>query len=134
MNEAAAEITRATKEWGEAFRSGEISDTMAFLAPNAVLIPPNHPALIGTDAIEAWARGMFEALTIQDIEISVDEVRIADGWAVSHGQWHMTMAAGDNIMSDTTRYVVVWERQTDGSWKVVHDVWNSSLPLDSGAP
>jgi ketosteroid isomerase-like protein len=76
---------------------------------------------------------MFEALTIQDIEISVDEVRIADGWAVSHGQWHMTMAAGDHIMSDTTRYVVVWERQTDGRWKVVHDVWNSSAPLDSGS-
>jgi ketosteroid isomerase-like protein len=53
MNEAAAEIIRATKEWGEAFRSGEISQTMAFLAPNAVLIPPNHPELIGTDAIEA---------------------------------------------------------------------------------
>jgi uncharacterized protein (TIGR02246 family) len=131
MDQVTAEITRATREWGEAFRSGEIYDTMAFLAPDAVLIPPNHPALVGTEAIEAWARGMFEALTIQDIDISVDEVRVADGWAVSHGTWHMTMAAGDNIMSDTTRYVVVWERQADGSWKVAHDVWNSSLPLDS---
>jgi uncharacterized protein (TIGR02246 family) len=131
MDQAAAEITRATKEWGEAFRSGEIARTMAFLTPDAVLIPPNHPALVGTEAIEGWARGMFEAVTIQDIEISVDEVRVADGWAVSHGRWHMTMAAGDTIMSDTTRYVVVWECQVDGSWKVAHDVWNSSLPIDS---
>jgi ketosteroid isomerase-like protein len=130
MDEVVAKITQATKEWGEAFRSGEISDTMAFLAPDAVLIPPNQPALVGTKATEAWAKGMFEAVTIQDIAISVDGVRVADGWAVSHGEWHMTMAAGETIMRDTTRYVVIWERQTDGSWKVAHDVWNSSLPLE----
>ena len=28
MNDAVAEITRATNEWGEAFRSGDISDTV----------------------------------------------------------------------------------------------------------
>jgi uncharacterized protein (TIGR02246 family) len=134
MNDAVAEITRATNEWGEAFRSGDISDTMAFITSNAVMIPPNHPAVIGTEAIEAWARGMFEAATIQDIEIAVDDVRVADGWAVSHGEWRMTMTAGDQVMSDTTRYVVVWERQEDGIWKVAHDIWNSSLPVDGGTP
>ena len=131
MDQAIADITRATKEWGEAFRSGSIADTMAFLAPHAVLIPPNHPVLAGTEAVEAWARGMFEAVTIHDIDISVDEVRVADGWAVSHGQWHMKMVAGDAEMSDTTRYVVIWECQADGTWKVAHDVWNSALPVGS---
>lgn len=133
MSQAVAEITRATEEWAEAFRSGEIADTMAFISPDAVMVPPNHAALVGAEAIEAWARGMFEAVSIQEIQIVVDEVRVADEWAVSRGEWRMTMAAGDQVMSDTTRYVVLWERQGDGRWRVTHDIWNSSLPLDSDA-
>lgn len=129
MDQAVADITRTTKEWGEAFRSGEAAQTMAFVAPNAVLVPPNESVLAGAGAIAAWARGMLDAMTVQEIDISVDSVRVAGDWAVSHGTWHMTMSTGDSVMSDTTRYVVIWERHADGAWQVVHDIWNSGRPL-----
>jgi ketosteroid isomerase-like protein len=131
MDQTTADITRATSDWGSAFRSGEVSRAMAFVAPHAVFVPPNEPPLVGYPAIEAWARGMFEAVTIQEIDISVDGVRAAGDWAVSHGRWHMTMAAGESTIGDTTRYVLIWERGADGAWKVVHDVWNSGLPVAS---
>jgi uncharacterized protein (TIGR02246 family) len=132
MDQATEDIIRAHKEWGEAFRSGDVAQTMAFLTPDAVLIPPNEPARKGAEEIEPWARGFLEAVTVQEIDIAVDSVRVAGDWAVSHGRWHMTLEVGGNVMSDTTRYVVIWERQSDGAWKVVHDVWNGGLPASPG--
>ena len=133
MHQAIEDITRATNDWGAAFMAGDVSRTLEFLTQDAVLIPPNEPAVIGGEAIEAWSQRMFEAATIQEVDITVDGVRVAGDWAVSHGVWHMTMSVGEAIVSDTTRYVVIWERQMDGAWKVAHDVWNSALPAESSA-
>jgi ketosteroid isomerase-like protein len=91
-----------------------------------------EPARKGADEIELWARGLLEAVTVQEIDIAVDGVRVAGDWAVSHGSWDTTLEVGGNVMSDATRYVVIWERQSDGAWKVVHAVWNSSLPASPG--
>jgi ketosteroid isomerase-like protein len=128
MNADVESITRATEAWAEAFRAGDVSRTMSFVAPNAVLVPPNEPAVVGSDAIRAWTQGMIDTAEIHEAETSVDEVRVADGWAVSRGTWRMKLSSGDTTMEDTARYVVVWERRKDGSWKVLHDIWNSGRP------
>ena len=128
MTQAIEDITQATKDWGTAFQAGDVSHIMAFITEDAVLIPPNRPAVIGGDAIRAWSQRMLEAVTILEINITVDGVRVARDWAVSHGEWHMTISVGDAKVSDTTRYAIIWEQQTNGAWKVVHDVWNSALP------
>jgi ketosteroid isomerase-like protein len=70
------------------------------------------------------------AATIQEASTTVDEVRVAGDWAVSHGVWHMTMSVGGATVGDTTRYVLIWERQEDGSWRIAYDVWNSALPVE----
>ena len=133
MHQAIEDITQATKDWAAAYKAGDLSRAVAFLTQDAVLIPPNEPPAIGSEAIEAWSQRMIETVTIQEMDITVDSVRVAGDWAVSHGEWHMTMSVGDAIVSDTTRYVLIWERQTDGAWKVAHDVWNSALPAESSS-
>ena len=130
MDQDVQDITGATKDWGAAFKAGDLARATAFLTEDAVLIPPNEPAVIGAEAVAGWSQRMFEAVTVQEIDITVDGVRVAGDWAVSHGVWHMTMLAGDTVLNDTTRYVLIWERQVDGAWKVAHDVWNSALPLE----
>ena len=130
MDQDVQDITRATTDWGAAFKARDLARTMAFLTEDAVLIPPNEPAVVGAEAIAAWSERMFDAVTIKEIDITVGGVRVAGDWAVSHGVWHMTMSAGDTEFSDSTRYVIIWERQDDGAWKVSHDVWNSALLLE----
>jgi len=40
----------------------------------------------------------------------------------------MTDASGKSL-KDHGKYVEVWKKQADGTWKVVADIWNSDLPV-----
>ena len=128
-----ADITRTTHEWVAAFEANDAARGASFVTDDAMLVPPNEAVVTGAEAIEAWSQRMFESVTVQEATTTVGVVRVAGDWAVSHGEWQMTMSVGGATVSDTTRYMLVWERQTDGSWKVAHDIWNSALPVAGGS-
>ena len=131
--DAVADITRTTHEWVAAFEANDAARGASFVTDDAMLVPPNEAVVTGAEAIETWSQHMFESVTVEEATTTVGAVRIAGDWAVSHGEWQMTMSVGGATVSDTTRYMLVWERQTDGSWKVAHDIWNSALPVAGGS-
>ena len=128
-----ADITRTTHEWVAAFEANDAARGASFVTDDAMLVPPNEAVVTGAEAIEAWSQRMFDGMTVEEATTTVGAVRVAGDWAVSHGEWQMTMSVGGVTVNDTTRYMLVWERQTDGSWKVVHDIWNSALPVAGGS-
>jgi len=130
--EDVAAITEATDRWAAAFERGDVEAALAFVTPDARFVPPNEPLVSGADAIEAWARGLFGQVNFERVASTVDTVLVAEDWAVSRGQWAVTLSAVDTTVTDTSRYVVIWERQADGSWKVAHDIWNIGRPLTPG--
>ena len=127
-----ADITRTTHEWVAAFEAGDAAHAATFLTDAAVVVPPNEAVVTGAEAIEAWSQRMFDGMTVEEATTTVGAVRVAGDWAVSHGEWRMTMSVGGATVGDTTRYVLVWERQADGSWKIAYDIWNSALPVAGG--
>jgi ketosteroid isomerase-like protein len=38
---------------------------------------------------------------------------------------------GAAVVNGTGKYVVVWQRQGDGAWKLAVDIWNTDLPMPS---
>jgi ketosteroid isomerase-like protein len=65
------------------------------------------------------------------VTISNRDVTVAGDWAIEHGNydWAMTPAAGGAEVREQGRFVAVYHRLPDGSWKLNRDIWNSSLPL-----
>jgi ketosteroid isomerase-like protein len=49
--------------------------------------------------------------------------------AYTRGTYSLTMQpAGAAPMSDTGKFVEVWRKQPDGSWKIKWDIYNSDNP------
>ena len=39
---------------------------------------------------------------------------------------------GKIVMSDSGKYIVVWEQVSKNKWLMKSDIWNSDLPLNIG--
>jgi uncharacterized protein (TIGR02246 family) len=103
---------------------------VACFAPDAAQMPPNEPANVGIEDIRAWSRGMLAAFRAE-FSLDVDEVEFAgDDWAFERGTYTiaLTSKAGGGSIRDTGKYVTIYARQTDDSWLVARDIWNSNNP------
>jgi ketosteroid isomerase-like protein len=54
---------------------------------------------------------------------------VSGDYAIKTGAYEMTVQPKKGkAMHDVGKYVSVWKKQPDGSWKMVRDVFNSDLP------
>ncbi len=110
-----------------AISSGEANT--AYLAADAVLMPPNEPAVSGIDAIDAWLRDFLAQFTVT-VNYTGSEITVSGDWAIEHsaGTLTLTPVGGGDPMEVVIKRIHVYRREADGSWKMVYDVWNSDAP------
>ncbi|MCW8984546.1 MAG: DUF4440 domain-containing protein, partial [Thermoanaerobaculales bacterium] len=108
--------------WMEAFSTKDIEAITAFYAEDAVLLPPNTPAIFGRDAISATIQEMFAAglaIQLEDLEI-----KVAGNLGYKAGRYRST--AEDGSLVDRGKYIEIWSK-IDGKWVLHRDIWNSSV-------
>ena len=100
-------------------------------------MPPNEPPLVGRAAIVADAAENFTAMSSSLTSHSEGSYVMGD-LAVEWGTYSFsgTMVDSDVTVSQDGKYVAIYERQADGSWKIVRDIWNanaaSEMEMDEG--
>jgi uncharacterized protein (TIGR02246 family) len=123
-------IDAANIRAAEALNKGDVESWLTLYKSDAVVLPPNEPAWRGVDGMRAGAQAMLNAVTISGAVLTADDVKVSGDLAVETGSYTMTMTPkkGGKALNDKGKYVVVWERQPDGSWKAIRDMFNSDLP------
>src|SRR5947207_3660001 len=117
-------------KWSAAAGAKDVDKTVSYYSEDAAVMPPNAPSAKTRETIRsAWK----EMLTTPGAAIrwkatKVEVAKAADLAYVS-GTYEeaMTDASGKSV-KDHGKYVEVWKKQADGTWKVVADIWNSDLP------
>ena len=73
---------------------------------------------------------MLDQFTVKLI-VEVLEVRVAGDWAFARMTYTETLTpkAGGEPTEDSGRWLVIYERQPDGAWKIYLEIWNSDRPL-----
>jgi ketosteroid isomerase-like protein len=98
---------------------------------DAVMVPPNADLVEGLEGVQGYRFGFISTPGVElRFEILRAEVSAsADmGWTLALGDITINRPDG-SVDSDLVRDFHVWKKQTDGSWKVVADIWNSGIPL-----
>lgn len=120
-----------------AVESGDTAAIAAILAEDVEVVFPTGPMRKGrADVMEAFS-GMFTSTTITQLR-RVDVQRTFSGdMAVETGAFSITLQPkGTSDAADITDrgyYLVVWERQSDGSWKMARAFNRSDSPPVSAA-
>jgi uncharacterized protein (TIGR02246 family) len=110
-------------------RDGHPDSLVAVFTTDAVLLPPGEPAVSGSDAIRRWAQGMLDQFTIKGGYTGSD-VNVAGDWAIERysGTMSVTPKKGGASVEDRLRGIHIYRRQSDGSWRIAQDIWNSGPP------
>ena len=97
---------------------------------DAVLMPPNEPAVVGRAAVIDWFAGVVKQARTTGIGVPQREVIVAGDWAIERGSflWKVAPAAGGAPIEDQGNFLAIHQRQIDGTWKVTRNIWNSTLP------
>ncbi len=124
-------IHRAHEEYRAAVNAGDLEGGLALVTDDVVWMPPNEPALTGKEAIRRWEGGepLFERF-IFEISFSPEEVVVFGDWAFERGTYVLTLTprAGGEPGQGSGKYLWIWQRQPDGSWKNARAMWNSDNP------
>ena len=91
-----------------------------------VKLPPNAPTLFGREEIAGALRSSMDEVRWQQVDVTVDEV-VSDGdLAFARG----TCILGGDVketgqpLTFPGKFLTVFMRQPDGSWKIFRDVYN----------
>ena len=70
----------------------------------------------------------------EDMQLNQVEVDGAGDIAYVYGTFSMILMLPDveEPVPDAGKYIEIWRRQADGSWKIVMDIFNSDLPVPEG--
>lgn len=115
-------------------KAANAKDLDAFVssyADNASVLTPNAPIFSGRQQIKEGLKPMLAdpqfSLTLIPTRI---EVSTSGDMAFTQGPYKMSFSdIRGNKFEDEGKYLTVWRKQADGSWKAVEDTMSSDLPL-----
>jgi len=102
-----------------------------YFAEDAAILMPNEPIIMGREKAKEAIKGM---LADPNFSVSFTPTRVdaskGGDLAYTVGTYSMTMSdpKEKKPMTDKGKYVTVYKKQADGSWKAVADMFNSDMP------
>ena len=104
------------------FTSGDVRKVIGQYAEGAVMFDPGHPAYSTDRKVQTgWAQD-FVSMKPADYHVPDRQIQIVGPDAfISSGTEVFTVAAGSGRPTLSARFTDVFQRQKDGSWKVVHE-------------
>ena len=137
QEQAKAEVEEALRDWnvvnrmpGKAGRDGYAS----FLSDDAVWLPAHAPFEEGRDAI--MQNPMQDVMGNKDVSFEILATRVeaasSGDMAVGMGTWSARFTEPDgNEVCEVGKFMDVWRKQPDGSWKCIAGMDNSDRPIAS---
>jgi ketosteroid isomerase-like protein len=111
----------------KAYNQGDAAGCTAMYAEDAMMLPPNQPMVRGKQAIKEFNQGMLDQIG-GTISNRIIESGLEGDLAYQVGTYVIT----DTKTPDQGKFVNIFRRQQDGSWKLQVAIFNNDKPLSTG--
>ena len=130
-----AKIEAGNKACGQASLKGDAAAAASYYDENAVMLPSNMPVVKGRAAIEKTMTGWIQSeMKMKEFTSTTISVEGAGDYAVELGRYFQTFEMNGKVIADTGKYVTVWKKQADASWKIAYDIWTTDIPAPAMPP
>jgi uncharacterized protein (TIGR02246 family) len=116
-------IDKGNAEYISAFAKPDAAALASVYAPDGARLGRNGQYSLGHDAIAAEVRGFVERVGPVKVTLETTDVWIVDTLAYETGKWSYTFRAPrDSTKTIGGRYVTVWKKQPNSSWRILADL------------
>ncbi|QYJ01354.1 DUF4440 domain-containing protein [Thalassovita mediterranea] len=124
-----AEIEAASAAWVEAYNANDWEALAELFTEDAILMPPNDPAVVGREAIAAWEA---ENETGFRIVLDIENISGSGDTAYVRGRSCLFIPQADGSYGvDAGKFLEVRKLQENGDWLLDVDIFNSNAPAGS---
>ncbi len=128
-----AEATKIAEQAEASFTTGDTKAIMAQYSNNAVMIDASAPVPSTDRKVQTGWASSFVSMKPADYHVPDRHIQIVGPDAfVSSGTEVFTVEAGAARPTVSARFSDVFQRQKDGSWKIVHE--HVSMPPQASGP
>ena len=123
-------LRQADVAYSKATTTTDVEGLMSMYSADAKICPPNEGIITGTVEIRSFATQVLETPGYEaTFELLNAEVSGSGdlGYTVNSYVIKVIGPEGQPV-EEEGRYVRVWRKNSDGSWKIVIDTWNSDKP------
>jgi len=120
-----AEIRASMSQSVSAFEQGDLEGILRVYAPDAVVLPPNSPAVQGIPAIRQLWKSLLAA-GYRNAAFQFDQIMHWGDIALVIGRYTVQIFTVPGVLEvDRGRYVAHWRRTADGLYRVTLSLWSS---------
>jgi len=125
-----AAVKDMLNQYAKGCRTGDFDFWMSLWADDGVQMPPDAPARVGKEQIRENMKPVFDQFNLK-IGVDIVEGKVYGDLGLTRCTYTLDLspkAGGETIhaMSDG-KALTVYGRQSDGSWKIVYDCFNSNV-------
>jgi ketosteroid isomerase-like protein len=125
--DGAKTLTKLDDDWSKAAATRDAARVASFYADDAIAYPPNEPMAVGKAAAEkVWATYLSDPSFSISWKTSHAGVAKSGELGFTTGTYEDSFKRPDGtLVNEKGKYVCVWKKQSDGTWKAIHDTWNA---------
>jgi ketosteroid isomerase-like protein len=124
-----AALMQASRDWAATIPTGNVDSILSYWSDDAVVMPPDEPAIVGKAAIRAFVTGMF-AIPGFSITWEPEQAMISAsgdmGYLIERNSATFSDSTGAKV-TQLAKAVTVWRKDAQGQWKCVVDTWNNVM-------
>src|SRR6187401_2457066 len=125
MDAKAKALAALDEEWSKASESRDAARVASYYAEDALLYPPNEPAVSGRAAAQKLWEGFFAEPSLK-ISWKPVHAEVAGDIGYTAGTYELSLTGPDGkTITERGKTLCVWKKQKDGTWKAIHDMWNA---------
>ena len=114
------------------FREGDVERWLTSFDADAIALHDTRPADKGIESIRAFGEMVHTHLRLAEYEVEVTDIRRSEDWVYTVGEYKSLFVYKTDGQApwgpSQGKFLLLWERQAEGGWRIIADMGNSNSP------
>ena len=129
INKARIHIDKQNKKYMEFYNNGDAYGVADLHMDDALVMPPNINMVKGKESIKKAISDEISA-GATDLVFTTLDMYGNEEYVTEVGRFLLNVKdEGEIVMTDSGKYIVLWEQVSKNNWLMKADIWNSDLPI-----